>query len=255
MTVIRGGSPIASPSQPVALLTATVHPKAGQGTLSVTDPQDRLRQYLWAFAFYLRLPIRVILAENSGADLTDFSEMARAAGRLDQVELLALTTDWQPEMGRGYAETLLVSSAMEQTTSLESAGQMVWKVTGRYQVKNLVKIIEDAPAADVYMNLRSIPRRWADLRVFGVTKRGWALLEPRLSELRSDIGTGPPETAMYDVVSELSAHDRSVVPRLTREPRISGVRGFDGRQYGDVRNTGKYLVRTAAKRVLPSVWI
>jgi hypothetical protein len=60
---------------------------------------------------------------------------------------------------------------------------------------------------------------------------------------------------MYDVVSALSDHDRSVVPRLKREPRISGVRGFDGRQYGDLRQTGKYILRATMKRVLPSVWI
>lgn len=244
-----------SPKLPVVLVTATIHPKAGQEGLVVNDPDDRLRQYLWAFEFYLQLPVRVVLAENSGADLTSFREMARRAGRQHDVELLALTTEWQPEMGRGFAETLLVGSAMEQAASLGLPGDMAWKVTGRYRFKNLIKIIEDAPVADLYMNLRRFPSPWADMWVYGITKRGWALLEPHLSELRSDVRPGPAEFAMYDVVSALSDHDRSVVPRLKREPRISGVRGFDGRQYGDLRQTGKYLLRATMKRVLPSVWI
>jgi hypothetical protein len=239
------------------LMTATIHPHSGVSNLRVTDPAVRMAEYLSSLRFALTLPRSsvngVVLAENSGADLTPMRELV---GDRDDVELLSLPgSDAASGAGRGWLETQLVDQAVRGSELVgASSDPLVWKTTGRYQVRNLPRLVATArPGGDLYFNLRRHPEHWADMWVYGVTPHGMSLLAEQGHRLRDD--DGPAERTMYDVVTELAASGARVSTRFGVEPRISGVRGHDGRSFAAPSQQAKYAVRSVARRVAPSVWI
>ncbi len=62
------------------ILTATITPPSGVPSLVRTDPALRLRDYLAAFEFYLKVPTailpRIVFAENSGSDVDPVSGLS-----------------------------------------------------------------------------------------------------------------------------------------------------------------------------------
>jgi len=195
----------------------------------------------------------IVLAENSGADLTALRELV---GDRDDVELLAVpATGAETSPGRGWLETRLVADAVRASRLVrESSDPVVWKTTGRYQVRNLAAVIgAAAPAADLWFNVRRRPERWADMWVYGATPAGIALLEQQLSRMRED--DGPTERAMFDILHDLREAGGRVSMRFGAEPRITGVRGHDGRSYEDPAQRAKWAVRSVVRRVAPSLWI
>lgn len=241
-------------SSPVILLTATVQPLKGQPGLVVSDPCLRLSQYLAVFSSVLHLDAKIVLVENSGADLRPFLDLARSMGREADFEALSVGVDWKAEMGRGYAETLLVGEGIARSRIIE-ANSLIWKVTGRYKVANLGRLMAAAPDCDLCVNLRRYPRAWADMWVYALTPHGWSLLAPHVSRLRSDSLCGPAELGMFEIVKRLYIDEPRILRRLPYEPRISGVRGYDGRSYEGGRQRTKYFVRASVRQLAPWIWL
>ena len=194
-----------------------------------------------------------MFAENSGADLEPFARVARRAGRTDAVELLDVAADdWRPEDGRAYGEALLVGHALGRSQLIGEDG-LFWKLTGRYRVRNVGTLIATAPPkTDLYVNLRRHPQRWCDTYLFAATRGGWAAIERHLPRLRHDRQMEP---VMYEIVRELMLEGARIVPRLRHEPRVEGVRGFDGAQYGRGKQLWKYRTRAATRVVAPWLWV
>jgi hypothetical protein len=239
------------------LLTATVTPHPGVRNLAIVAPEERFREYQRTLEFVAGLPrsvvAGVVFAENSGADLNAMKAVLK--GR-PHVELLSL----QPrgvlsEPGRGYLETQLVADAFRASELIRDIDNpLVWKMTGRYQVRNIARIVAHSPTGmDLYFNLRRYPQRWADMWVYGTTRRGIALLSTSVERLR-EVGASA-EREMYTIVSELSERGERVSTRLPFEPRIAGIRGYDGMSYGAPRQRAKWLARAIGRRVLPQLYI
>jgi hypothetical protein len=236
----------------VIVVTATITPRLGLPALVASDPSVRREQYLAVFRELLRTPgvDGIVLAENSGANLDEFSELALAASMPFEAITVG-TEDWEPEDGRGYAEALLVQHALERSSLI--GDEMFFKLTGRYLFRNLRSLISDVPDADLYFNLRRRPILFCDTHLYGATRKGFDLLRPHFPRLRT--GAQPAERVMYDVVTSLIESGASVVPRLRREPRVEGIRGFDGRDYGSPKQRLKYCVRVVIRRAAPGVWV
>jgi hypothetical protein len=241
------------------LLTATITPNASVGNLRVIDPAARKEQYLAGFRFALgaKTPTlrNIVFAENSGADLADFHELA--AGR-DDVEVLSVAparTAGNP--GRGYLELMLVAAAVQASrVLLKDRSRPMWKVTGRYRLRNLEAIVANArPGADLYLNLRRYPYAWADMWVYGATARGLELLTAKADELREDQGDQPAEISLYALVREWARSGERIEMRLPFEPRMSGIRGFDSASYSSMRQRAKWMARSAVRRAIPGLWI
>ncbi len=248
---------MARPRTTLLLLTATVHPHPGVANLRVVDPAARMQEYLSSLRFALSLPRSsvngIILAENSGADLGPLRD---AVGDRDDVELLpVLATGAETSPGRGWLETRLVADAVATSTLVrESSDPIIWKCTGRYQVRNLAAVVAAAaPAQDLWFNVRRHPERWADLWVYGATPAGIAELSHQIHRMRED--DGPTERAMFDILHDLRSTGTRVSMRFGVEPRIVGVRGHDGRSYDDPVQRAKWAVRSVARRVAPRFWI
>jgi len=248
----------------VLLLTATVTPSSEVARLVITNPNERLAEYVAGFRAALALVPEtadgLVLAENSGADLSVFREIA--GGRTD-VELLHVPSRTAgPGAGRGYHETLLVADAFERSALLRAPGATAWKVTGRYQVRNLRTVIRRGPHGfDLVVNLRGFPRRWADMRVYSATAAGAAMLVQHVDELREDrAGLAPedalpPEPAVFDILSQFCADGASVAPRLASEPYVVGRRGYDGSSFEGPKQWLLWGLRSAARRGAPGLWL
>jgi hypothetical protein len=234
--------------------------------LERVDPRDRLRDYERALAFYLGLPDgivdRVVLAENSGSDLSSLQQLAERAGAGKEVELVGFDgLDYPVQHGRGVGETRLIETALSRSRLMRGLrpDEPFWKVTGRLRFTNLDRLIATAPAPfEFYADFRRYPRPWVDTRVFASTAGAFReLFPPRLELMRHDelqrAGFSAPEERLFgEILGQRGA--MRIVPRLRVEPRIEGYSGF-GDDYGRPSRRAWAGVRGASRRLLPGLWI
>jgi hypothetical protein len=237
------------------LLTATVKPPVGIPELQRTDPTERMNDYVRALRFYCKAPEtdipRIVFIENSGSDLSQLHDVVASANAAHRVEFLSFNgLDYPPGYGRGYGEFKLLDYTMDHSTTLAGAraDTMLWKVTGRYRVLNIGRIIRTAPSKpDMYCDMRTWPIPWVDLRIFGCTLGGYrSLLKGVYQQLREDIINMAPEQHLHPIIKDL-AKSHSIVTRLRNEPFIDGIRGKDSKNYASGVNLIKYLARSSRR--------
>jgi hypothetical protein len=244
-------------------MTATITPPAGAPELVRTDPVLRLADYDAALSFYLMLLgqglDRILFVENSNSDVSTLAARCAQTGHGDQVEFISFYgLDYPPEYGRGYGEMRLLDHAMDHSRLLKELGRqvVVWKMTGRYVCRNLLKMFRTSPAQfDLYCDLKDRPMPWMDLRLFGFTRQGHEqLLRGTYTRLaRSELRAAPEKEMRRHIGQRLADH--AIVPRFRTEPIIEGIRGNDGRNYARGKNLAKYVLRAAARKVTPFLWI
>ena len=244
------------------LLTATVVAPHDARNLARRDTALRLHDYLQAFDFYLAQLQRgsfdaLVLCENSGFDLAPFAAKARQAGLQDRVELIShFGLDHPSQHGRGYGEFKLVDHAMQHSTLIAGLGPQlrVWKVTGRYKVLNLARLIATQPLqADLYCHCRNIRLRWLDMYLMRWNRRAYdQLIRGVYRKLQQD---DTPTSAEQRFRALIDRHDGGlhIVRRFAHVPRIDGKRGFDNHDYGAM--WPKHLARVMAQRLAPWLWI
>lgn len=246
---------------PILLMTATIKPPLDAINLKRVDVALRMADYKAALAFYLRMLERgaisaIVFAENSNVDIHELHELAAASPAGSLVEFLQFDgLDHPGSYGRGYGEFKLLDYAMRQSRNVAAAdpSAQIWKVTGRYLITNLEKIMRRRNGSlKMWVHCRNYPGRWADMYVMGWRRDFYArFLEGVYTQLNEQ-ETGISERAFRFYVDELAARER-VARRLHPVPEVSGVRGFDGKNYADARL--KRVVRGAMQVVAPWVWI
>jgi hypothetical protein len=184
----------------ILLLTATITPPPNAAHLARTDPALRLQDYERALDQHLAelgrgVIDRLVFAENSASDVSSLIARADAVGLRDKTEFLVFDgLGYPPEYGRAYGEMRLVDHTMQHSKIIAAedvAATMIWKLTGRYVVRNLEAIVARRPAAvDLYCNMRNYPRRWVDMYLMAWTRRGY---EAFLREVAEQIRVGTPE--------------------------------------------------------------
>jgi hypothetical protein len=130
----------------------------------------------------------------------------------------------------------------------------VWKVTGRYKVHNLARLIASQPeSADLYCHCRNHPTPWMDMYLMRWNRRAYAeLIRGIYHRLRQD---ATPASAEHHFRALIDRHPAplQIVRRFRHVPRIDGIRGFDNGDYGAMRR--RYLARVVAHRLAPWIWI
>ncbi len=246
----------------ILLMTATITPD-NSPELARTDPALRLEDYAQALDFYIgqlgaaggRGAIDgLVFAENSDSDVSSLRALAQARGAGDRVEFIANYGRHSfPGRDRSVGESALLDHAMATSRLIAQAGEraVVWKITGRYRVRNLAAMVRTAPARfDLYCDVRNRPIAWLDLRFMAWTPAGYDRL---LRGIAERLGADPKEPAMHAYVNGL--HDPAVVPRYRTEPLVDGVRGWDNRHYAKGGALLKFWLRAASRRFAPALWI
>ncbi len=211
------------------LLTATISPETGQSGLLIQDPGERLLEYEKALQYYyhnfdrLRLS-GLIFVENSDFDLGLISK------KYPSEKFEWISAPRTPLVGgvhRGYGEFLMIDYAFRNSLYLNSMSpsDLVWKVSGRYVLKNLGRMIFFAP--DDYDVYAEIKKNWVELSVISWSKRGFLeYFQPFIEKMKVDF---PPEV----ILARAFDGDRlvNVVSKFTWLPYINGRRGANGVPY------------------------
>jgi len=246
----------------VFLLTATVTPPQGAAQLARTDPRLRLNDYAVALTFYIEqiksgIISGLIFADNSNSDISELRKIAKDSGIENKIEFISFFgLDYSPAFGRGYGEFKLIDYVMEHSTivaTLPSTAK-IWKVTGRYILRNIREIINTAPSTvDFYCNCRNIPEHWIDLFVLCWSKNGHqSILSGIYEKLREGVIQGSAEHEFRRILDKLDT-SLIVVKRFRRVPILVGIRSLDNQSYADMRI--KLMARRIAAVIFPWLWI
>jgi len=230
---------------PVTLLmTATVAPAGGMRTM-IANADARRDEYLRALTFYRGMIghgiDRILFVDNSASDMTAFEQVA-AGHPIDVMSYPGI--EYPPAYGYGYGELALIQHAMDHVPYLGDG--TVVKVTGRYLVSNLPKVVRASRGVDFAGDIWNRRRPWLDMRLFMWTKAGFdAILRDRYLSLRDDVNRLPPEMILSAQV--LQSTDVPVRTYFFTDPKISGRRGMDGKDWGRGSLALKRIVRAATR--------
>jgi hypothetical protein len=242
---------------PSLVMTSTLVPPADASDLVVRDASMRVQQYCSAIDLYAPLVgssfSELIYADNSGSDLGTIAKRLKSHRIRHELVRCPATPG---SVGRGEGEARIIDHALQASALLEGKAGFIWKVTGRYRITNLVACTVLARQAEVVMNVRTIPRPWADTFVYGFTRSGHSNF---LSEsARTDHAElrEPDESMEHFWAKLMLLYERNLEPvdlRLPREPYVTGTRGSDGRSYQDPRQRAKWVMRSVSKRLVPGL--
>ncbi|MAL48888.1 MULTISPECIES: hypothetical protein [unclassified Methylophaga] len=216
-------------SRNILLLTATISPKTNQPSLIITDEKERLFQYSQALEYYIHAKASgdidaIVFVDNSGYDVSD---LRQKYGR-DDVEIISFYgLDYPVEYHRGYGEMTLIVKAYEHSKLLQSVSKHghVWKITGRYKIKNINSVIRFSDSNfDVLCKLN---KGWMAMEIFSWSQKGFSELIRSLPEhLKSRM---PPEIIIPRLLIEKKT--TILVSKAIYPAYISGVRGSDGKSF------------------------
>lgn len=243
------------------MMSATVIPPPGASQLARSDPWKRLQDYHAALGFYLQLVERgflsdIVFGDNSAADVSLLRNLVESRGLAGRVEFISVSDlNYPTRYGRGYGEFRLIDLLMKRSQKVAALAEdgVVWKVTGRYIVRNMPALMASRPEnSQLYCHCRDIPLRWVEMFTMAFTRAGYAsVLEGCYEQLREDRYKRSAEVSFRDLVDSSRQRAR-IVRRFRVIPRLEGFRGVDNRPYQDSR--AKYVARTAGNWVAPWLW-
>jgi hypothetical protein len=240
------------------MMTATITPNNARNLLR-TDPAVRLKDYEDALDFYLDLIDRplygIVFVENSDSDATSLRQLVASRGMTGRVEFLCnYGVHLYSDKGRAHGELKLLDYAMTASVMVREAGanHVVWKITGRYMVKNLTSMIASAPRGfDAYIDMKDHPRPWMDMRLMAWTAAGYDRVFRGVAD---DLDSKTHEKVMREYLPERAEGARLVL-RFRKEPFVDGIRGWDNGRYSRGTELIKCYARSLGRVVAPWYWI
>jgi len=247
----------------VLVMTSTIAPRPGVHALARTDPALRLAEYLAAVDFYSPLVAdgvfdAAVYIDNSGHALGAVERNVAMAGTKNRWEFVSYKATTPPDLCRYFHEANLLLEGVKRsrviTQAAKKADTVLWKVTGRYIIDNIDKIVNTWPAeCDLYLNLRNLPKKVVDFYLVGARADVFEkFLHRDLGEFRT---REDGEIILRRKIDAGDYIDLKITPRLVVTPRLTGVRGFDGASYKSARQGSKFFLRSAANIVAPWLWI
>lgn len=246
----------------IVVMTATITPKPDVRSLGRKDPSLRLRDYEEGLLFYGnavgKSVDRIVFVENSQSDLSSLKAIADRLNISDKVEFISFAGLDYPQMyGRGYGELFLLDHAMKESQFIREYGRsaIIWKVTGRYIVSNIAKLIARRPRnLEFYCNMRNFPKRVVDMYLMAWTVVGYKkYLEHKCEIYEVSSAAAFPEKALREDFDR-AEKDSKFVKRFRIVPLVSGIRGLDNKGYS-TDNIWKFYIRTVLHRACPVLWI
>ena len=167
----------------IALITSTIAPSPGVFALKVINNKERLAEYKKAFSFYcdmLKQDVfdKIVYVDNSGYSLEELYEIAIKKEVLERVEFISYkcTID-VTKNSRFYLEINLIDYFFRHFNFLnDSMSCTVWKVSGRYLIHNIDKIIRNCYLCgehDLYINCRDYPYKVVDFYLVGLSLKSY----------------------------------------------------------------------------------
>jgi len=236
-------------SRNIVLLTATIKPKTEQHQFALTNVDDRLSDYTKALNFYYSKVKsggidRLIFVDNSGYDLAELS----AQFRHKHIEFISFYgLDYPEHYHRGYGEFKLIEYAHKNSIILSELSDCdhVWKVTGRYIIRNISNFLMISPRDfDLYMN-ENDKKNWIDMEVMAWSKKGFNHVVHNVWEKFAD-GL-PPEIILFHALNDLCKDEIKLIKKYYYPPLIDGRRGSDGSSFLGRFGYIKFILKAVIK--------
>lgn len=227
----------------ILLLTSTIKPKSNQPHLKLTNYLDRLEDYKTALTFYSKLLEtgeidNIVYVDNSGFDLSCHADVFTNKN-IEWISFYDL--DYPESYHRGYGESRLVDYAFQQSKTLIKLDESdkVWRITGRYIIKNICTIIKLAPDKfDFYCNLRG---KWVDMELLAWNKQGYKQI---IENMWQRLATGEAtELILAKVVRGSQGKNLKVIKSQFWPPFVIGRRGTDGGDFQGRLTKYKFLLQ------------
>jgi hypothetical protein len=244
------------------IITATITPPLDAPQLARTDPKIRLNDYRKALEFYLSCLVDkkisgLVFADNSASDISELQNLCLEYDLIDKIEFISFSgLDYPPSYGRGYGEFKMIEYVMEHSQLIQKLPERanIWKVTGRYIIRNLENVLKTRPSdSDFYCQCRDIPMYWIDLYVLCWKKKAYDVILKNIYQLiREDNVAVSSEQVFRKIIDEQNS-DLKVVKRFRAIPELEGIRGKDNQVYQSKKV--KLLLRKVANLLVPGLWI
>lgn len=209
------------------LLTATIDPGKTPFTKRI-DPRQREDDYISVIQALgksgFAANISVVFCENSGSSLFAIEGALRGAGFVDFEAISFSGNDGSASRGKGYGEMKIIEYAFAHSRLLQGS-DIVVKITGRYEVKNIDVYVGQAIESGVLVLSDFKPDApYTYSGLFLATPRFFKdFLIPLAAELDDVTGMTMEKVLHRAVVSASAAGFRS--ERFKVPPVVSGVSG------------------------------
>ncbi len=244
----------------IAFLTSTISPDADVYLLRRNNVEERLKDYENALTFYCGMLKKgvfesIVYVDNSGYPLDSLKVIAANLGVVDQIEFISYKSQVNPHNSRYFLEIHLIDYGMQNSKHIQAANNpMVWKITGRYIIDNIDKIVRDVKhPVDLYVNFRNIPYQVVDFYLVAFTAKNYSKILG--DSLYQYAGTKAGELILRKKIDSHAFEDFNIVIRFREVPRLLGVRGCDNKPYNSLANNAKYYIRVFSNIILPRLWI
>lgn len=211
----------------ILLLTGCINPD-GMVYTALQNVEVRKRQYIESINFYLKTTsLQIVFVENSNTDISKyFSDTDKI-----RVEFITFSgNDFDKTLGKGYGEMQILFSAFNKSEKIRES-QHVCKITGRYQVQNITKLLAsyDKNDAVIYGHVKE-KFHFMDSRIFlAETEFFRAYLQPYMNIVNDSKGIYFEHCLCKATLT--SMRDNHIFLPFKYLPRISGQSGTDGNYY------------------------
>ncbi|WGV15930.1 hypothetical protein [Fuscovulum ytuae] len=244
----------------ILLITSTIAPSKDTFQLVVLDAEERFRQYLSAFRFYVSLLAtgtfdKIVYMDNSGYPLDALEKVARESGVAHRVEFLSCVQGFPGKNSRYFLEMKLIDRAMAESKFLNLDQQaIIWKVTGRYIIRNAAALVASwSKGVDLYLHHRNVPHPVIDFYFFGFVR--WSYDRHIGAGIEQFEGVEYGEMILRRRIDGGDFGRVRIQKRFKVTPRLEGTRGIDGSSYSGPAYLSRYLVRKIANVLVPNWWI
>jgi hypothetical protein len=248
----------------IALITSTISPDPGVIALQRSNVNLRLEDYKAAFKFYCeklkeKVFDKLIYVDNSGYSLDQLIAIAINTGVDKDCEFISYLSTVDPNNNRLYLEANLIDHFINSSEILNKSCSVadckIWKITGRYIITNIRKIISGCSDGnfDLCLQYRDYPQRMVDFYLVGFSLDAYIkLISNNINMFKGKING---ELILRRHLDAGYASEFHVIKRFKVVPRIVGFRAYDGARYGGIKDTLKYYLRAMVNNIAPFIWI
>lgn len=120
------------------------------------DPKVRESDYLNSLRLWLEnTQFKMVFCENSGYDLKNIRNLCdKYPGRVEIIQFYG--NSYPRHLGKSYGEFLIIEKAMTDSVFIRQSEYIV-KVTGRFFIENIYKILSKVKNDIVYSSIEKIP--------------------------------------------------------------------------------------------------
>jgi hypothetical protein len=149
------------------LLTATIDPK-DMVLLKRNDPLVRQNDHINALRKWIETECSsIVFCENSGYKIDEITNIMKQCGTMKTEVLQFNGQDFPKKFGKGYGGLLIIKYAIQHSNLIKDSDYVI-KVSGRYFIKNIAKIVRvlsHEKDVSVMADLRKT-LTWADSLIF-----------------------------------------------------------------------------------------